>query len=579
MKSKLLLDKIVAIDTETTGLDTRNPKVQTTHISWWNNTGKGTSFSIDDTVKKSKLASIANDTNITKIFFNAKFDIRMLSKVGINIRGPVIDVLLMAQMALPEDKNKKLKHLAKKYLKDLYLEEIRLKQWQNANKVKVNGKWVKPPIGTAPRHIVEPYNLKDSRMTMELFYFLSAPFDKYNLWPVLEREMLLMKKVVIPMEDAAVHIDESEVDRLRIATRKEIRSIKDKLLSITKDPLFNPNSPAQVVKHLYSQGAVALRFSKKTGKPSADAIALLDQPSKFGTLISKYRKINKAETTYLKHFNKPLLHVSFNQGGTRTGRFSCSGPNLQNIPRPDEDSLLGQMKRCFIATPGNRLVFIDYEQIELKLTAHFSQEPHMLEAISKGQDLHGITCKILFNKNENSPDWKKYRYIAKTLNFAIVYGVGTDTFRGSILKNTNGEMRLSIVECARYINDYKAKHPMVVNTIAKEVAKTGGVVNHYGRFMEVNPYKSYVGVNYKIQGSAADLIKQRMLRVSKQLQNRNTKLILQVHDELAFDMPATDRHLIPDIVATMEEKEEFTVPLTCKVSIGKNWFDLKELKI
>ena len=570
----------MAVDTETTGLNPHDPKVQLTHISHWSNEGRGTAFSVEDCDKLRTITRACYVKATTKLMFNAKFDIRMLAKRGVKIRGKLIDVMLMAKMVVPDEKWGDaligLKHLARKYLKDPFIEEVKLTQWLRANKLK------KKDIGLAPEHIVIPYALADAKRTLELFYFFESAIDEHNMWHVVEREMELMKRVVLPMEQNGICLVQAGVEKLRIKTTKAMQDIKDQLTRLTGDPEFNPNSHPQVAKHFYTGDIKPQRFSRKTGKPSTDTIALLQQPSLFGTLVSKYRKISKAQTTYLKNFTGDILRVNFNQGGARTGRFSSSGPNLQNIPRPDESSLLGQMRRCFVARPGRRLVFIDYEQIELRLTAHFSQEPHMLEAIHNGEDLHGVTCRLLFNKTPDDPDWKKFRYLAKTLNFAIVYGTGPETFRETILKDTDGTMRLSIVEAAHYINDYKAKHPNVVklfDDVAREVADTGGVVNAYGRFMPVDPHKVYVGVNYKIQGTAADIIKRAMFKVNKILKGRNSLLVLQVHDELAFDMVSNDRHLIPYIVRAMEVLDEFSVPLTCSVEIGKNWHDKKELKI
>lgn len=573
-KKRLIKKRIVAIDTETTGLDVYDPNVRLTHISHWDNEGKGTAFEVEHHERRKVAAAIIADPNITKLIFNAKFDIRMLHRVNINFKGPVIDVMLMAQMLLPEEKTKGLKHLVRKFLKDPYLEEMRLHKWLRENKIK--------EYGLAPKHIIMPYALADAKRLMELFAYFSGGMDKYDLWTVLEREMLLMKKVVMPMESYGITTDQEAVSELTIACRNRLKELKQELRAITNNPKFNPNSPAQVVAAVYDGTVKPTRFSKKTGKPSADNVALLEVPSKLGSLIIQFRKVDKASSTYLRHLHKPLLRVSFNQGGAKTGRFSSSGPNLQNIPRPKEDSLIGSLRKCFVAREGHRLLFVDYKQIELRLTAHYSGEAHMLEAISKGIDLHGLTCRLLFGKTENSPDWDLFRFLSKTLNFAVVYGTGPDKFRSTVLKDTDGKVRITLQQAAKYIGEWKQKHPAVMrlfDDVAMEVAKTGGIVNHYGRYIPVDQYKSYVGVNYKIQGTAADFMKMKMLFVQDLLKDKQTRLVLTVHDELVFDTVVSEKDLAYTIVDTMEDGRTFKVPLLCSAKLGKNWFNPKKLAI
>lgn len=572
-KKKLILSRIVSTDSETTGLEKYDPSVQTTHISYWTNAGKGKAFAVDNHDERNKVAKFCASTAVTKLLFNAKFDYTMLDKAGVSLTSPVVDVLLIAQLLLPDEKQKGLKQLVRKLLKDPYTEETRLKQWLKANKTKI--------YGHAPRHIIEPYALADARRTLELFYFLAPGLDKRQLWSVLEREMMLMRDVVMPMEEYGAMIDLKEVDALKIKTAKALKELKNKLVELTGKPDFNPNSAAQVAAAVYNGSVKPTRFSRKTGKPKTDVVALLQMPTEIGSLITQYRKITKARSTYLNNFDKPILRVNFNQGGTRTGRFSSSGPNLQNIPRPSEDSLLGQMRKVFVARPGSKLLFIDYRQIEMRLAAHFSGEEHMLEAINNDVDLHDVTCKLIFNVTPDSPNWTKLRYIAKTLNFAILYGTGAETFSFTVLKNTNGKMRISTYEAAKYIAEYQSKHPKIMkmfSTVTNEVAKTGGVINHYGRWMEVDPRKPYVGVNYKIQGTAADFMKMKMYPVASMLRGRRTKLFLTVHDELGFNLYKEDAKLVKPIVEVMQDNTTFSVPLTCSVSYGDNWHTKKELK-
>jgi len=569
-KIRLVRSHIIALDTETTGLETWSPKVRATHLAEWDNVGHGHCW------KAGQFGIFAKRyitlRNSTQLFFNAKFDIPIMRKEFLIPKGPVVDVMLMAQMLLPDEKTKNLKHLTRKILKDPYLEVVALKNWLKQNKGK--------SYGDAPAHIIEPYNLKDAKSTLELFFVLAEGMDEHKQWHVLEREMRLMP-IVLSMEQRGVLIDMAEVDRLDIETTRELSKLKDKLVKLTRNAKFNPNSQAQVVSAVYDGSIMPRRWTKK-GKPKVDELSLLEQPSKIGSLVVKYRKVARAAKTYLSRFRKVdangAFHISFNQGGARTGRFSS---DLQNVPRPD-DSFLGQLRGCIRSRHSTRLVFIDYDQIELRLTAHFSREKHMLRAINEGQDLHGETCKLIFGKKPDDPDWSKFRYLAKTLNFAVTYGAGYMKFRDTILKDTDGDIRLDPRDAQNYLDEYKSKHPGVAalfEEVIKEVASTGGIVNHYGRYCPVERNKPYTGVNYKIQGTAADFLKLKMFQVSQYLKGRNTKLLMTIHDELVFEVPKHERHVVADLVKIMEDRTTFSVPLTCSVSIGKNWREKKKLSI
>ena len=217
---------------------------------------------------------------------------------------------------------------------------------------------------------------------------------------------------------------------------------------------------------------------------------------------------------------------------------------------------------------------MDYEQIELRLTAHFGNEEQMIEDIHEGKDLHSETCKRIFEIDESAPDWKSKRYLAKTLNFSIVYGTGAAKFAETVLKSTGGKMRISEQEARSYISSWKSAHLGVMelfNKVAHEVALTGGVRNYYGRFVPVDPGKPYVGVNYLIQGTAADLMKDRLLKCWRFLKDKDTDLLMTIHDELVFEVPGHEKEIIWQLKEIMEEPDEFKVPLTCSVEVGKTW--------
>lgn len=203
----------------------------------------------------------------------------------------------------------------------------------------------------------------------------------------------------------------------------------------------------------------------------------------------------------------------------------------------------------------------------------------MLEAINSGEDLHSLACKEIFGIDEGHPDWKIRRYLAKTMNFAVNYGSGPDTYCEAVLKDTDGKVVISPQVAREFINVWKEKHPGIrawANELVTEAAKTGGIRNYYGRFLPLGYGESYKVVNYFIQSTAADLMKERMLECWRLLRGYDTHLVLTVHDELIFDMPKYEVHLISKLRTIMEELDEFKVPLTCSVEVGKSWGDKEE---
>jgi DNA polymerase-1 len=222
------------------------------------------------------------------------------------------------------------------------------------------------------------------------------------------------------------------------------------------------------------------------------------------------------------------------------------------------------------------LLLIDFDQIELRLAAHFGNEQHMIADIINGRDLHTGTCKRMFNKDETAEDFKRYRYLAKRLNFGTLYGTGPAKFSSTVLEDSNGDFRISIAEAGAFIGKWWAAHPGISelrNRVFSEVARTGGVRTHFGRFIPVESWKDHAALNYLIQGTAADVIKRAIIRVERLLKKERarTKLLLPVHDELIFNMPREEKGLVRDIVKAMQELDQFCVPLTCSVEAGLRW--------
>lgn len=577
ISSVLKSSEVIAIDTETTGLDVYDPAVRVIMVSMWDN--KGRSFVRHHKEERLPAVQAVLESDVPKLFWNAKFDIGMLLKQGYKIRGPIIDVSLVARLLSTDERIYSLKHFSRKYLSDLYEEEIKLKKYVKANKVDIKRRG----YSTIPDRILIPYAKKDAKNTLELFYLL-APNAYKGFDGIFELESAI-QGISFAMEQQGVNIDIKKCIELKQEAEEEKAKIKARFVKLSGKKDFNPNSGPQLATLLYDGSRQATRFSAKTGLPSTAEIALLETGGDIATLALRWRKITKALSTYLiptlrRTTRENIIHPTLNSVGALTGRYSSSNPNLQNIPRASDEPGIGRLRELFIAPKNYAFLFCDYSQIELRLAAHFSEEEHMIDSILNGRDLHGETTKRIFFVDETAPDWEVKRYVGKTINFSILYGAGASKVKDTVFKE--GGLSMSIEEMTQAIINYQMQHPKIMELFDKVeiLANNAGYITTWGgRRIAVPVDTTYVGVNYLIQGSAADVLKRAMLACSKLLERRKSKLILTVHDELIFKIHETEKALIPELVSVMQMPTQFRVPITCSPSIGRNWGQKKKLDL
>ena len=576
----ILPQRKVAIDTETTGL---NPYRKTTHViltQLWDCEGNSEVCKIPQEVPHQVIKDLG-DPEVLTLWWNARFDIPLLQKMGLMVRGPFIDVMLMARMCCPEEMAFSLKHFSRKFLDDSYHEEILLKKYIKKHKINVNQRGFQD----VPDHLLLPYGHKDAKNTYELFVFLSAAMNEFKLWPHLHHEMALMRRVVMPMESIGILADPKFASELLIEGQAELRILKARICKAVGNPKFNANSNPQVVKAIYNEDHPPTRYSKQTGNPSADTLALLQLGTPLALDLIKFRKVSKAVSTYLLNINKALddnnvFRVSFNQLGARTGRWSSSGyevkGQLQNQPSTRSKGVLGQIRNIFIARPGGRLVFGDLDQVEMRLMAHALNDKEMIEAIHQGKDLHSLACVRLLDKD---PEDKKFRYIAKQLNFVGSYGASPSKFIEVVQKSTDGEITLDYQLAADAINNYREMMTPLRDMCDAMIAETGGITTFYDNFIPVSSSKVHAGPNYYIQGTAARLLKLMALDMEVLLRGSDILMILQVHDELGFDVPTSNRHLLPQMKSVMTDLDTFKVPITSSWAVAKRWGSKKDIKL
>lgn len=424
-------------------------------------------------------------------------------------------------------------------------------------------------------------------------YALSSLYNKY-------RQMLAEDKIESLYEDiekplAAVLFEmEREGVKLSLDVLNELSERYEEIIAEYKKKIFekcgcefNLNSPAQLGDVLYNKlGLTAVK--KKTGKysTSADVLEKLKGDNPVIDDILKYRMYQKLRSTYLEGYrpiidkDNPIVHTTYNQTITSTGRLSSTNPNLQNIPIRENEGR--ELRKLFVPREGNVFVDADYSQIELRLLAHFSGCKELIKAYNDGVDIHSVTASQVFGVKleEVTP---KMRREAKAVNFGIIYGISDF----GLSKNLDIPLQTARGYIEKYFETYSAVKEYMNSNI--EFAKKHGYVSTLtGRkriIPEINSpnfnlrlFGERAAMNMPLQGSSADIIKIAMLNVSKALKKAglNAKLILQVHDELVIDAPEEEKEIAAEILkCEMENAVKLNVPLTVEVHTGKNWYEAK----
>jgi DNA polymerase I len=416
---------------------------------------------------------------------------------------------------------------------------------------------------------------------------LRKEVEAQGLAELYETIDLPLAPVLAAMERDGVRVDPAALDSMSKTMEKEIRSLEKTIWKMAGSE-FNINSPAQLAEILFDQMGLTLG-GRRRSKPRSTAADVLEELALTHDLPKKvleYREISKLKSTYvdalpkLIHAETGRLHTSFSQTGTATGRLSSSDPNLQNIPVRSE--LGRQIRAAFAAGPGNTLLSADYSQIELRILAHFSEDPVLIEAFQTGQDIHARTAQEVFGVGPMAQN-AEHRRAAKAINFGIIYG---QTPFGLA-----AQLGIDTKEAAKFINAYFARYRGVKEYLEKsldEARKTGVTRTLFGRIRPVPEITSQqvnlrnfaerTALNTPLQGTAADLIKLAMIKIARELpaQKFKAKMILQVHDELLFEAPHDELDRLRKLVRKeMENVHDLAVPLVADLKAGPNWRDMK----
>ena len=538
-----------------------------------------------------RLQSILESNNYPKVFQNTKFDRLIFKHQGINLDGVVLDTMLASYVLHPE-KSHKLSELCEQYLEGI-----------TSLDYKDLGIGKKQTIADLDIETVAEYCGMDAYAT----FLLVEPL-KNELKPLSTLEKLLLEveqplePVLAIMEDTGIIIDSEYLGKLSKELEQHLLSLEENAYQAAGEK-FNLGSPKQLGHILFEKLELNRKKSRKTKTGYSTDHATLEKLKGDHPIIDyilEYRTLSKLKSTYIDALPELVdkidqrIHTNFNQSVTATGRLSSSNPNLQNIPIRTEFSR--QIRQAFIPQQDWLLVSADYSQIELRILAHLSQEPVLLNAYKNADDVHSVTARLLFDKEEITP---QERTLGKTINFGVIYGMGSQRFAR--------EAGVSAVEGKEFINKYRQRYAKVfdyLESMKKEAIANGYVTTILGRrryfnFFDDNLYRfrghdpqnidlNKININYNdsqllraaanapIQGSSADIIKIAMVKIQEILDNYQANLLLQVHDELVFEIPHQEWEELEDkIKETMENAVTLTVPLVVEINTGKNWMEAK----
>ena len=576
--AKLQNYKEFCFDTETTGFDHFSDRIVglslavEPHEAWY------VSFTPENTAAFAEAVKpLFENERTTKIAQNIKFDMMVLARLGVEVRGRKIDTMIVHYLLDPEARHN-MDFLAERYLNysPIRIETLIGKGTRQLTMDQVNIESVKE------------YAAEDADITLQI---------KQALWPELEKQGLVelystieepMIEVLAAMELAGVKVDTQQLADYAVELNAELAKLEAEIRELADEPTLNINSARQLGEVLFAK----LRITDKPKMTKTRQFSTEEEylqgfagKHRIVDLILRYRGVKKLISTYVEALPQLVnsvtghIHTSFNQAVTATGRLSSTNPNLQNIPVRDD--MGRRIRKAFVPSDGQHLLLsADYSQVELRLMAHLSGDKSLIEAFQQGEDIHAATAAKLFHK-EIAEVTSDERRKAKTANFGIIYGISAFGLA----------QRLDIPrkEAKELIDGYFESYPKVKEYMERAVAdarEKGYVTTAFGRRRILRDIDSRNAVargvaernaiNAPIQGSAADIMKLAMVEIYRRFRAEGirSKMILQVHDEVIVDMLREEQEAVIRIVReAMEGVAQLSVPLISEAGVGENWLE------
>ena len=519
-----------------------------------------------------KLKPVLEDAKIPKIAQNGKFDMTVLAEYGIKLQNLNFDTMLAAYLL--GEKSLGLKALA-------------------FNKLGVEMTPITDLIGKGPKQLsmamatieeVADYACADADITLRLKSVLDTELREEGLWQLFSEVEMPLVPVLVAMERNGVAIDVELLRDMSHSLGKDMLRLEAEVYN-SLGYRFNINSSQQLSRILYEELKLSKPRNTKSGSTKASTLEELKGTHPIIELVLQYRQLAKLKSTYTDAFcalvnpKTARLHTSFNQTGTTTGRLSSSEPNMQNIPIRTE--LGGKIRQAVIAEPGWQLLSADYSQIDLRVLAHISQDPELIATFLRDEDVHAATASRIFNVPQDKVT-TEMRRVAKTVNFGVIYGMSDYGLEQAT--------SFSREEASQFIIAYFEKYPGVreyIENTKSQARELGYVQTVMGRRRYIPEIKSPNGqvrqaaermaINMPVQGTSADIIKIAMVNLHREMEKQNlrSKMTLQVHDELLFEVPPEEIDRLKELVSSiMPQSLKLSVPLKIDVKLGKNWAEM-----
>lgn len=575
----LLKQKVVCFDTETTSLNELEAELVGMSFSY----KKGLAYYIPFSENREEVLETLDvfrpffeKKDLLKVAHNLKYDYKVLKQYDITVEGAMFDTMIAHYLLNPDGRH------GMDYLSEMYLNYIPVSIETLIGKKGKNQKNFRE-VGL---NEATQYAAEDADITFQLYELFAPQLKKENLEELFYNVEMPLMVVLAKMELVGVSLDKNWLSQESKDLENDLRKLEEKIFELSGEA-FNMNSPKQLGDILFDKLQLDTKAKKtKTGQyqTSEEVLQKLSAKHEIIQYILEYRTYQKLKSTYVDALPSQIeekdhrVHTNFSQTTAATGRLASVNPNLQNIPIR---TLRGQQIRgAFVSGEGKKIISADYSQIELRIIAEISGEDHMIKAFQNGEDIHASTASKLFKIPLNEVT-KTQRSQAKTVNFGIIYGQGAF----GLAEQTG----LSRSEAKQMIDEYYKTYPKLKEYMAEQVKSArelGYVETILGRrrhLKDINSNNFVVrghaernAVNAPIQGSAADIIKIAMIKIDHELDREKlqTKMLLQVHDELVFESPIAEVETASKLIKTeMESAIKTKVPLLVEVGVGDNWLE------
>ena len=568
--------KRFALDTETTATDPMWASLVGVSFAW--EPGSGRYVPVPDApavqrVLQTLEAPLTNE-HILKVGQNLKYDWLVLARHGVPFKGPLFDTMVAHYLLEPEQSHA-LENLARKYLR---YDPVSIQELIGSGREQLSMREVDVAL-------VSRYACEDADITLQLAEILREELKRENLLHIAEEMEFPLVYVLGEMEWIGMKVDEAILQEISEELEAEIKALEQRIFAEAGET-FNINSPRQLAHVLFDRLGLKPIKKTKTGQYSTNEQVLQELATQHPLpgLVLDWRRLTKLKSTYvdalprLIHPETGRIHTSFNQTVTATGRLSSSNPNLQNIPIRGERGR--EIRRAFVPEEGFLMMVADYAQIEMRIIAALSGDPGLKEAFEKGLDIHTATAARVFKVplEEVTPEMRSK---VKQVNYGIPYGISP--------YGLAQRLRIPIEEARELIKEYHRSYPYVsqlLHDLVERARERGYAETLLGRrryIPEINaPNRAVrsaaerIAVNMPIQGTQADMIKLAMVHIHRQIQQKalKSRLILQVHDELVFEVPPEELETVQEVIKhEMEHALKLDVPIVAKIGVGKNWLE------